>query len=183
MRPSDLPPFSRWATRPHGTRLRYMSGCKCMQCRAANSRHETTRAALRKVGLGNGIVCASAARAHIARLGTRQMGYKQVARVAGVAISVVAAVKAGRKLRIRQETDRRIRAVAWQPALGALVDAGPTWVLLNELIATGYPKRRLAHWLGQRGQGLQVSRRHVKAQTAMCVRALHRRLTAESEVA
>ena len=29
--------------KPHGTRLKYMGGCKCMLCRAANSRYETER--------------------------------------------------------------------------------------------------------------------------------------------
>ena len=56
------------ATKPHGTRLKYMGGCKCMLCRAANSRYETERAVARKNGDWNGIVDARAARRHILKL-------------------------------------------------------------------------------------------------------------------
>lgn len=181
MRPADLPPVSRWADRPHGTRLRYLAGCKCVQCRAANSRYETHRLRERAKGRGNGIVPAAPARAHVAALGAKGMGYKRVAAAARVAVSVVALISSGRKTHIRQQTERRILGVRWQPALGARLDAGPTWVLLRELIAAGYPKVRLARWMGQRGPGLQVSRRQVSVRTALKVRALHRRLLAESD--
>lgn len=69
MRPHDLPSAAALAKdKPHGTRLRYMAGCKCMLCRAANSRYETERAAARKNGDWNGLVSAIHARRHILKL-------------------------------------------------------------------------------------------------------------------
>ena len=72
------------ATKPHGTRLKYMGGCKCMLCRAANSRFETERAVARKNGDWNGIVDARAARRHILKLSKAGVGYKSVADAASV---------------------------------------------------------------------------------------------------
>ena len=34
-------------SRPHGTRLRYLAGCKCFHCRRANSDYERERQAAR----------------------------------------------------------------------------------------------------------------------------------------
>ncbi len=114
------------ATKPHGTRLKYMGGCKCMLCRAANSRYETERAVARKNGDWNGIVDARAARRHILKLSKAGVGYKSVADAASVAHSVVAEIRAGRKLRIRQRTERSILAVTKTAyARGALIDADP----------------------------------------------------------
>ena len=52
----------RGAERPHGTRLRYISGCKCVPCRAANSRYETGRLRARREGDWNGYVDAATSR-------------------------------------------------------------------------------------------------------------------------
>lgn len=56
------------ADRPHGDRLRYMAGCRCKECRAANTAYETQRALARKAGDWNGVVSAARARSHIAVL-------------------------------------------------------------------------------------------------------------------
>lgn len=180
MRPADMPPVSRWADRPHGTRLRYVSGCRCVPCRAANSRYETRRARLRAQGQWNGLVDAAPARRHILALGTQGMGYKLVADRARVATSVVAAVRAGRKRQIRAATEKALLGVRLELASGALVPAAETWRLLDQLVREGYPKRRLARFLGQRGAGLQVSRDQVTVKTAGRVARLHARLTAEA---
>lgn len=42
MRPADLPPADSW---PHGVRARYVSGCRCNACRAANTAYARQRAA------------------------------------------------------------------------------------------------------------------------------------------
>ena len=97
-----------------------------MLCRSANSRYETERAVARKYGDWNGIVDARAARRHILKLSKAGVGYKSVADAASVAHSVVAEIRAGRKLRIRQKTERSILAVTKTAyARGALIDADP----------------------------------------------------------
>ena len=49
----------RFAAEPHGTRHRYLSGCKCVPCRAANSRYSTERAAAQRAGDWRGFVPAT----------------------------------------------------------------------------------------------------------------------------
>lgn len=181
MRPLDLPPPSHWADRPHGTRLRYMAGCRCLVCRAANSRYETMRRRRRLTGYWNGLVDAREARAHIVQLGRSGMGYRAVAVAAGIASTVVQEVKSGAKLQIRAKTARAILAVKVARRPHALISAAETWRLLSRLIADGYPKRRLARMLGQRGQGLQMGRRRVTVRNAERVRKLYDWLTAEAK--
>lgn len=50
------------ADKPHGTRLRYIAGCKCTPCRRANSDYERQRRAARAAGDWNGLVPADRAR-------------------------------------------------------------------------------------------------------------------------
>ncbi len=52
MRPADLPPADRYA---HGTRARYVSGCRCDDCRRANRLYERARYAARAGGDWNGL--------------------------------------------------------------------------------------------------------------------------------
>jgi hypothetical protein len=173
VRPIDLPPPSHWATRPHGTRLRYISGCRCVPCRAARSRYETLRTLKRAQGHWNGLVDALPARQHLQALSRQGMGYKRVARAAGVSITVVQLIVTGRRTQMRAQARRKILAVRLSLAPHALVPAGPTWVLLDALVAEGYPKCRLAWMLGYRGWGLQISRRQVTVKTAARVEALY----------
>jgi len=103
--------------KPHGTRLKYMGGCKCMLCRAANSRYEAERGVARKNGDWNGIVDARAARRHILKLSKAGVGYKSVADAASVAHTVVArsgqaggsASSRGRAQHPRRHQDRLCR--------------------------------------------------------------------------
>ncbi len=183
MRPPDLPPPSRWATRPHGTRLRYIAGCRCMLCRAANSRYETGRLRARAKGLGNGLVDAAPARVHIRALGRAGMGYKTVARAAHVGATTVSEVRMGRQTQMRAQARARILAVRSQLAAGALVPAGPTWRRLDRLIAEGFPKVRIARLLGLRGTGLQFKRTTLTVRNAERVQKLYRFLMAESRAA
>ena len=56
----------RCAEQPHGTRSRYVSGCKCVPCRAANSRYQSGRFYAIRDGDWNGFVNAATARAWLA---------------------------------------------------------------------------------------------------------------------
>lgn len=184
MRPASLPSVEAFASRPHGTRTRYVSGCRCARCRFANRRYHAHRMIEIARGNRNGLVDAAPARARIVALGKQGMGKRQVAAAAGVPISTVCGVRAGRKRQIREQTARRILAVACRRAPGALVPAGPSWRMLDRLIADGYPKLRIARWLGQRrSSGLQLSRRFVCMQTARRVRALYDCLEAQRDPA
>lgn len=84
-------------------------------------------------------------------------------------------------VRVRPETAARIMAVRVEQAAGAqLVAAGPTWVLLDDLIARGYTRGFLATALGASKPALQVQRTKVRASTARKVEALHSRLVGQA---
>lgn len=165
--------------RPHGDRLRYMAGCRCADCRRANTRYETERAAARKAGDWNGIVPAEIARAHLGWLSARGVDRRTVCDVSGVADTVLTEIISGRKTRIRARTERLIVAVTPQAAAdGAYINAAPTWRLLDELIADGYPRTALARALGSTAKmpSLQLSREQVTVRNAADVEKLHARL-------
>ena len=165
--------------RPHGTRLRYLAGCKCFHCRRANSDYERERQAARAAGDWNGVVDAAAARAHLRRLARQGVGRRMVASASDVALSVVQAVRSGRKTRIRARTERRILAVTKACRGDAVhVDARPTWERIEWLLAEGFSKARIARELGMKRPALQIKKHRVTVRTAAQVEALWRRYQA-----
>lgn len=168
------------ADRPHGTRMRYMSGCKCFYCRRANSDYERERQVARMNGDWNGIVDAAPARAHLVRLSHAGIGRRQVMALTGVGDTVLHEVKIGKKLRIRKRTERLILGVMdidANKAGSTLIDAAGTWRLLDKLLVEGFTKTRLAAELGYQGNppALQISRDRVTVTNSRKVRALWRK--------
>ena len=164
--------------KPCGTRVRYYAGCRCEECRAANSRYESERQAARARGESNGIVSAERARAHLAKLSAAGVGYKTAADAAKVASSVVAMIIYGQRLKIRGQTERRILAVTADTAAdGAFVDGAPTWALIDELLASGYSKSRIASEIaGHPVNALQLQRDRVRVRNAARARQVYERL-------
>lgn len=179
-RPTDLPFTEHFQQMPCGSRAKYSgAGCRCMLCRAANSRYETMRAAARKRGEWNGLVSADRARAHLLALSTLGVGYKSVAAAANVSRTSLMEIRAGRKLQLRRESERRILDVdASCVADGALVDARPAMRLIRRLLREGYPALRLCRFLGYKGQGLQFRDRWMTARNAQRIERLYRNLMA-----
>ncbi|EQD38297.1 hypothetical protein B2A_11520, partial [mine drainage metagenome] len=137
--------------RPHGDRLRYMAGCRCLPCRCANARYEQQRLAARRRGEWNGLVPAGPVRAHLRKLSAAGVGYKTAADAASVARSGVEKIVLGQRRKIRAQTAKRLLAVT--PAARAdhsTVPAGRTWRLINQLLEEGFSKARLARELGMR---------------------------------
>ncbi len=174
-RPSSIPSPGSFGDRPHGTRLRYISGCKCMLCRAANSRYECGRAAARRRGEWNGIVAASRARKHIHQLSRVGVGYKSVAVAADVARTILAQIRSGKRRNIRAETERRILAVDVSArADHSTIPAKRTWRLIERLLGEGFSKAELARRLGYESPALQLSRHRVLAKNALRVEKFYR---------
>lgn len=164
-------------TRQHGDRLRYMGGCRCSDCRRANTAYETARARARKAGEWNGLVPADKARAHILKLSEQGIGRDQVADAAGMAATTLNLITRGLRTRLRAMNEKALLAVTPEAiADGARIDARPTWALLENLVATGYSKARLARELGYATRALQISHDQCKASTALKVERLHKRL-------
>lgn len=166
------------AEKPCGTRVRYYAGCRCQACRRANTEYEIERAAARARGERNGLVNAERARAHLAALSAAGVGRKTAADAAKVAASIVSKIIDGQRLKIREQTERRILAVTVATAAdGAHIDGAPTWLLLDELIASGYSRARIASEMaGRPVRALQLSRKLVTVRNAEQVRQVHARL-------
>jgi hypothetical protein len=63
------------AQSPHGTRARYVAAwCRCLLCRAANSRYNCDRDVAKRAGDYRGLVSAQEARDHILALGKKGSG-------------------------------------------------------------------------------------------------------------
>ena len=166
--------------RPHGDRLRYMAGCRCPACRDANTAYERMRARARKAGLGNPIVPADEARAHLKALSAAGVGRATVAQATDISSAIVQMIAAGTRTQIRLATARKILAVTPDcKADGTRIDAAPTWALIHELIKAGDTKLSIARALGQQGAGLQLSRKTVTVRNADKVRRHHARRMAE----
>lgn len=166
------------ARNPHGTRARYFGGCRCVPCRAANSRYECERAAKRAAGETNKVVPGDRVLAHLRKLSAQGVGYKTVADVARVGATSLQYLMAGKRAHVREETERRVLAVdATALADGVHVDARPTWALLNELLREGYSKAQMARWLGLE-RTIQFRRDTVTARTASRVERMYRMVRA-----
>jgi len=180
MRPDDLPSIEvLGGSKPHGTRLRYMAGCKCMLCRAANSRYETERAAARKNGDWNGLVSAVKARRHLLKLSRAGVGRRSVADSTDCSITVIQEIKKGRKSKIRARTERKILAVPAKVVTEAgLVDAEETWIRINRLLGEGFTKSELAHRLGYKMGALQIATVFITARNERRVQRFHDQIMA-----
>jgi hypothetical protein len=162
------------ANRSHGDRLRYMAGCRCMLCRAANSRYEVMRSAARKNGDWNGLVSAKRAQKHILKLFRQGVGRRAICAASDVADSIIHQIKLGRKQQIRKRTETRILAVSVEAiADKSLVDAKHTWVLIRRLLDQGFTKQELAKRLGY-ARAIQFGKERVTARSAAKVERFYR---------
>lgn len=172
--------------RPCGTHAKYVvEKCRCPDCSQANRDYERKRrrAMRRPDELWLPYVPAGRARRHVRALSAAGVGLKTVAKASGVPHGTLSKLmygdakrNMGPSKRIRPETERRLLAVTSESAAdNARVPAGPTWQLLDDLIARGFTKTWLAKQLGQKSPALQIRRTEVYARNARAVAALHKR--------
>ena len=164
----------RPTTQPHGTRARYMHGCRCVPCRAANSRYECRRQLERLKGRANGCTSTEQVQQHLLRLSRQGIGYKQVAKAARVNPGALQQVRLGLRKQMRAQSVARVLAVGAEArAPGALVPAGPTLRRIEWLLKEGFTQTALARMLGSKAKQptLQIGRDWVEAGTAAKVEA------------
>lgn len=154
--------------KPHATRIKYLGGCRCLPCRAANSNYSVERDRRKRLGIGNPLVPADRARRHIEKMSRLGVGYKTLAKSAGVACSITAKIRNGQRKQIRKETEQRILDAKPQPVGKAIIDARPTWRLINRLLSEGFTKAELARRLGL-GKTLQLNKHRITAKNAQRV--------------
>ena len=161
--------------RPCGTRAKYVSGCRCTQCRAANSRYQTEREARVREGRVNPLVDAAPAREHLRKLSKRGIGYKTVAEYSGVGKSTLLLVMTGGRTKVRKANLDAVLAVdAKCFSGGTLLKAGETWRRINWMLEEGFTKREIAKRLGAKTPALQIRRNRVTGKTAVRVERLER---------
>lgn len=176
------PPAELAANRPHGDRVRYIAGCRCAECRAANTAYARQREAAIRAGDWNGLVPADRARSHLLALAAQGVGRRTVQAATDLADSILVKIRAGVRTQIRASTERAILAVTTDMAADhALVDAAQSWALIRNLQAAGFPKVRIARELGQTGHGLQLGRDRITVRSAYQVQRVHDRLMASGE--
>jgi len=173
-----LRPASELAeNRPHGDRLRYIGGCRCDACRAANTAYERSRNAARAAGDWNGIVSADKARRHIKKLSKLGVGRRAVAAATDISDTILFEIRSGTRKNIRARTERLILAVTTDVRGEAfLVPAGPTWALIDELIAAGHTKSEIALGIGRKTPALQLDKTTITLRNEAAVKRLHARL-------
>ncbi len=165
----------------HGERTGYVKGCRCTPCTRANAEKNHQRASRVAAGLpSTDWVDAGPARRHLQQLVSQGAGRRTVVRASGLSRNTITDLLSGTQHRILPETERAILAVGMpqvRAAIGgaSLVDAGPTWQLLDDMILRGWPKSWIARELGL-GTSLQLSRESVTASNAARVSDLHARL-------
>lgn len=175
--PQMKPVYVLAAPKPHGTRLKYLGGCRCLPCRAANARYESLRIRARRAGDWNGMVSAGRARRHLLALARSGVGRRTVADISGVPQSTVHQIRSGRRRRIRARTERHIFLVNSRAMNEArLVPADRAWRMISRLLDEGFSKAEIARRLGYRFPALQLNRRRVTARTAVRVERFYRRI-------
>jgi hypothetical protein len=164
------------AGKPHGTRAKYLGGCRCVLCRAANARYSTERNRLSRAGLGNPIVAADAARRHILHLAKQGVGYKAVSAASDVNHSIVLRIRQGKQKNIRRLSEQKILAIT-KDALSdaAVVSAKDTLRMIRALLGEGFTKKELSKRLGYKNGALQFKDR-ILARNASRVERFYRQI-------
>lgn len=179
MRPDTLKSIEVLAAKnPHGTRVKYMGGCRCDLCRRTATRYESTRRNEVRNGRGNPIVNAAKAKNRILALRSRNIGRRLVSELSGIRQQTIQVIGAGKKIRIRRKTHTQIMAVPLDtvPQPHALIDATETWRLIRILLSEGFTKAELARRLGRKGPALQINRETITVKTAHTVRVFFNRI-------
>ncbi|GAB4590118.1 helicase associated domain-containing protein [Nocardia sp. IFM 10818] len=166
---------------PHGTRTGYVKGCHCHDCTAANRADHAARA--RRAAAGEpttDLVEAGRTRARLRLLHGRGASINLLAQACHLNKKAVTGLISGETRRVLPSTEQTVLALrlddVWKAAPpNTKIPAGPTWLLLDDMIDRGWPKSWLARELGF-AAALQLQRDWVTARNAARVRELDQRL-------
>jgi hypothetical protein len=178
MRPHDLPSAKDLGQRkPHGHKMRYMSGCRCSRCRRANSLYERKMAEDRRRFGPNDLVPVDRVRAFLLEMQKQGIGYKTVAKQVGVGKTGLGMlIWPGKETKnfIRRRTEAKV--LSYVPTLDTLpksnpVPAGETVDRICQLERWGYPRRLIVHEaLKNSSDGLQIHAANGRGKFVVMVR-------------
>ena len=140
---------------PHGNRVRYViDKCRCRPCRDSVRAYEQARGRARAYGKV-AYVPADPVRAHVRALQAQGMGWKRIARAAGINDSVMWKLIYGDPSR-PQAPSKRVRPATEAAILSVTLNLGATVGVpsvgtrrrLQALVAIGWSQRKLAARLG-----------------------------------
>lgn len=170
------------ANRPHGNRIKYRAGCRCLPCRAANSNYETSRAAARRRGESNGLVDAKEVRRHLKKLSKRGVGRDTVAEITGISATTIDLYRRGERTQLRAMRARAILAISLDTVANdaMLIPATKTWERIRWMLNEGFTRSEIARRLGSKAAtpALQLNKTKITAKNAMKVEKLYNLLRA-----
>jgi hypothetical protein len=117
-------------------------------------------------------------------LSRKGIGYKTVAKEAGVSKTILQQVMNGKRAHIRARTERKVLAVPEDClAPHATIDATETWRLIDALLKEGIysSKAALARALGCKTPALQINRDRVLVSTAKKVERIYNAFLGEKD--
>jgi hypothetical protein len=165
----------RWGPEPGQD---WHRGCRCEACRQAAATYNKILERRRLKGIET-LFDNTEAREHLRWLSGKGVGLRTVQERSGIGRTTLQSILSGRARRSRAETIAAILAVGTHVrAPGGLVDARPTWQLLEDMLRYGYTQGYLAKRLGATYHRpvLQISRDMVLQSTADAVAELHAEL-------
>lgn len=167
---------------PHGIRARYARGCRCELCRTANKEYERKRIHAIRDRVWD--IKPDKAVKHIAYLREAGIGIRAIARLSGTARSILQKILNGQPTRFGAERERAILAIKIKDAQkiqgSGLVDAKPTWKLIEKLLDLGLTRGEIAQRaFGVRRPRLQLRRDRVMRSTAEAIAGLWHKVKEE----
>lgn len=155
----------------HGTRQRYFKGCRCGECRHANTTYQSIRGVF-----GPYTVSADRARDHMLKL-HGIVGITTFSQITGIHRVDINAIRSGKRKRISRERERLILNVDEQAS--TLVPAAPVRRMVLRLCRNGFTQKEISRRFGLKYQFKIKRKKYVRATTAMRVEKLFNRIMAE----
>lgn len=170
--------------KPCGTRSKYVTGCRCAECRQANAAYQRDRERhQRRVAYGVEVpivrwVDPTEAREHLAWLSTIGIGRRTVAEHTGLSLSQLRQIAKGFATKIKPATAERILTVgAWHKPGATLIDATHARNQIADLKARGWSNAAINERVsGHRNYNRPAKRDQITVRKARLIDALWRQV-------
>lgn len=169
----------------HGTSVMYSKdGCRCDPCTDAKTHYDSTRRRQKAYGRwDNGFVSADRAYVHVHALRQHGIGYRRVAKLAGVRICTIQRLLAGKSATLKAATAAAVLAIPLtDQAQGARTSNPGAMRRVQALMAEGWALSRISAESGINEQTLRdvIYGHDILVRTAEAVKAVYERLWDEA---